>query len=151
MRQFFNTCIAIEKTIGTIYRHLAESVSCDSELRSIWQKMAKEEDQHALDLGFAARLPGDGNFQPKADIMAKLVRMHDFAKQALERAQSGLLSPRSAVELSLQLENEFLAIHIASAVEFKNESIGRMFAAIVRGDEEHCRAIRDYHARTYGE
>jgi len=151
VRQFFNTCIAIEKTIGNIYRQLAESVSCDPELKDIWLKMAKEEDQHALDIGFAARLPGDGNFQPKAHLMAKIVRMHDFAKQALAKAQSGRLPAQSAVELSLRLEDEFLAIHIASAVEFENESIGRMFAAMVRGDEEHCRGIRDYHARNFAD
>ena len=149
MHQFFKICISIEKTIGTIYRQLSETVPCDRELQSIWLKMADEEDQHALDLSFAARLTADDGFLPKPHIMTKVERMHQFVNQALVKAKAGEFTAKTAVDLSLKLENEFLAIHIYAAVDFKDESMRRMFAAMVRGDEEHCQAIRNYHANHY--
>ncbi len=149
MRQFFNTCINIEKTIGAIYRHFAEALDCDSSLQEIWLKMAKDEDQHALDLGFAARLAKNDGFLPKPHIMTKVERMNQYVTESLNRAKEGYFTQESAVELSLKLENEYLAIHITAAVDFENDSMRRMFAAMVRGDEEHCRAIREYHALYY--
>ncbi len=150
MRQFFTICISIEKTIGAIYRQFAGSLTCDNQLKEIWMKMAQDEDQHALDLNFAARLAKDDGFTPKAHIMAKVERMHQFVLESLTKAKAGHFTPKAAVELSLKLENEFLAIHITSSVDFESDSMRRMFAAMVRGDEEHCRAIREYHALHYG-
>lgn len=149
MRQFFNTCISIEKTIGAIYRQFAGSLCCDPMLQNIWLKMAQDEDQHALDLSFAARLSNNDGFMPKPHIMTKVERMHQLVTEALNKAKELQFTPQEAVELSLKLENEFLAIHITSAVDFESDSMRRMFAAMVRGDEEHCQAIRDYHALNY--
>ena len=149
MRQFFNTCITIEKMIGAIYRQFSASVPCDAELKAIWLQMAQEEDQHALDLGFAARLSSHDGFLPKPHVMTKVERMHQFVTQSLAKAKAGQFTAQKAVELSLKLENEFLAIHINAAVDFEEDSMRRMFAAMVRGDEEHCEAIRHYHACHY--
>jgi rubrerythrin len=145
-RRFFNICIAIEKTIGQIYRQLAATQEYDPELRAIWERMAEEEDKHARDLLFASRLPEQGNFAPNASVMAKVSTLRDSADRALDKVRSERLAAKAAVELSLQLENQFLELHIESAVTFEDESLRKMFAAIVCDDKEHCRAIFAYHA-----
>lgn len=151
MRLFFNTCIAIEKTIGEIYRQMAATVSGDDEIKAIWQKMAKEEDQHAMEIGFAARLPNDGTFRMKDLTMERVVQMHDFAKRSLEKVKVSPPSRKAAVKLTLKLEKELLEVHIQSCVDFESESMRKMFKSIVQGDENHCLAIREYHARHFSD
>ncbi len=147
LRKFLNTCIAIEKSIGTIYRHFAATIVCDDELKAIWLKMADEEDQHALDIGFAARLPHDGFFTTKKMTQSRVDLMLDSTKKILEKAKKTDVSARVAVNITLKLEQEYLGIHIASALEFENDATRQMFQSMAQGEEEHCRAIKDYYAK----
>jgi len=149
VRRFFQTCIDIEKTIGLIYRQLAQSVAYPAELSAIWWQLAQEEDQHARDLAFAARLPDDGIFAPKSHLLLQLEQMLGVVRDVLQRTRKEALSEKDAVLLSLKLESEFLALHVTSAMEFKNASFAKMFAAIARGDEVHCRAIKRYYADNF--
>ena len=151
MRKFLNTCATIEKTIAEIYRRFADSIACDEELKAIWLKMAKEEDQHALDIGFAARLPHEGTFRGKDLTLHRAEQLADVTRQVLDKARKAQYSVQEAVDISLALEKEFLAVHIASSVEFEQETMRNMFRSIVQSEEEHCRAIREYHARNPGD
>ena len=146
MRKFLKTCAEIEKTIAEIYRCFAEKVFCDEELKEIWRTMAQEEDQHALEIGFASRLPQEGMFKLQKD-QATVDQLLDTARQILWKAKSTDLSRDAAVNYTLQLEQKFLEVHIASAVEFEQESMRKMFQSIVQSEEVHCQAIKDYRAR----
>ena len=149
MRKFLTTCAAIEKTIADIYRRFVDTVPCNGELKAIWLRMAKEEDQHAMEINFAARLPPEGLFKVKEMTQARVEELYDFTKKVLDQARTSTLPAKTAVDYTLKLEEEFLAVHIASAVEFEEKSMSKMFQSIAQSEEEHCRAIREYHSR-YG-
>ena len=147
MRKFLKTCAEIEKTVAEIYRCFADRVSCDEELKDIWRSMAQEEDQHALEIGFASRLPQEGMFKLQKQDQGTVDRLLETARQILWTAKTTDLSPDAAVNYTLQLEQEFLEVHIVSAVEFEQDSMRKMFQSIVQSEEVHCQAIKDYRAR----
>jgi hypothetical protein len=117
-RKFLNTCETIEKTIAKIYRQFVASTPCDEELKAIWIKMAEEEDQHAMDIGFAARLPHEDTFKVKDLTQSRADQLLDLTKKLLNKAKTSKISTETAVDLTLKLEKEFLAVHIASSLEF---------------------------------
>ncbi|MCW8860428.1 MAG: hypothetical protein OQK97_12105 [Deltaproteobacteria bacterium] len=144
MRNFLTTSAAIEKTIAAIYRRFVETIPCDGELKAIWMRMAKDEDQHAMEINFAARLPHEGISKVKEMPQARLEQLFDFTKRILDQARTSTIPVKTAVDLTLKLEEEFLAVHIASSVAFETETMRKMFQSIGQSEEEHCRAIREY-------
>lgn len=149
-RKFLNTCSTIEKTIAHIYRQFTESVPCDEELKAIWIKMAEEEDQHAADINFAARLPQESTFKVKDLTQARVNQLLELTEKALKKSKEIKISTEAAVNITLKLEKEFLAVHIASSVEFEQANMRQMFQLIVKSEEEHYREIREYHERYFG-
>ena len=149
MRHFLNTCHTIEKNIAAIYRQFRQTVRCEQELQDIWTKLAQEEDRHALDIAFAARLAADVSLQQKDVTLQRALQMKAFSQQTLENTKIQPPSRQAAVELTLQLEEDFLAIHVTAAVEFTDESLSRMFHSIAQDEKEHCRTIKAYHSRYF--
>ena len=149
MRHFLNTCHAIEKNIAAIYRQFSQNVRCEQELQDIWTKMTQEEERHALDIAFAARLASDINLQEKDVTLRRALQMKAFSQQTLQNITTQPPSRQAAVELSLKLEEDFLAIHVTAAVEFSDESLSRMFHSIAQDEKEHCRTIKAYHSRYF--
>jgi len=151
MRKFLNDCAAIEETIAAIYRQLAEALPCDEELKAIWRKMADEEDQHAIQIGLAARLPYKETFRGENLTPAKVEQLLHRARTILAGVRSAGMTEEDALRVSLKLEGEFMAVHVASAAEFLDGKMREMFRCLARGDEEHHRALEEYHARRFGQ
>jgi len=147
IRKFLNTCVAIEKTIAVIYRQFAATIPDDEELKAIWIKLAKEEDQHAMDISFATRLPHEGHFKVKDLSQSRVDQLLDSTMEILDKAKSSKLATMVAANITLKLEQEFLAVHIAASVEFETENMRQMFQSISQSEEEHCREIRAYCAK----
>ncbi|SDZ96390.1 Rubrerythrin [Desulfuromusa kysingii] len=144
MRKFLNTCVAIEKSIASIYRQFAATIPEDEELQAIWIKLAKEEDQHAMDISFAARLPHEGVYQVKNLTQSRVDQLLTITKDVLNKAKLTNLSAQAAANITLKLEQEFLDVHIAASVEFETASMQKMFQSISKNEEEHCREIKAY-------
>jgi rubrerythrin len=149
LRKFLNTCATIEKTIGKIYRQFVDSAPCDEELKAIWTKMAAEEDQHAMDIGFAARLPHENVFKVKNITQSRVDQLLDLSTKILNKSKTTKISTETAVNITLNLEKEFLAIHIASSIEFEKANMRQMFQSIVQSEEAHYREIRRYHSEHF--
>ena len=146
-RKFLNTCSTIEKTIAHVYRQFTKSVPCDGELKAIWIKMAEEEEQHATDINFAARLPHETTFKVKDLTQERVNQLLDLTKKILKKSKESTISTKVAIDITLKLEKEFLAIHIASSIEFEKANMRKMFQLIVQSEEEHYREIRAYHQK----
>jgi len=144
IRKFLNTCVTIEKTIAAIYRQFAATISSDEELKAIWIKLAEEEEQHAMDISFAARLPHEGLFKVKTLTQSNVDQLLDSTRRILDQAKSSKLSAMVAAKNTLELEQEFLAVHLAASIEFETENMRKMFQSISQSEEEHCREIKAY-------
>jgi hypothetical protein len=111
--------------------------------------MAAEEDQHAMDIGFAARLPHENVFKVKNITQSRVDQLLDLSTKILNKSKTTKISTETAVNITLNLEKEFLAIHIASSIEFEKANMRQMFQSIVQSEEAHYREIRRYHSEHF--
>jgi rubrerythrin len=144
MLKFLNSCAEIEDTIGAIYRLLAETLSEGHELRRIWLEMADEEAEHARQIRFAARLPAREVFTGVNISLSKVEELLRRAREFKERLQGAQITTSEALKLSMHLETEFNAVHMVLAVEFREESMRRMFQSLASDDDRHANRLRQY-------
>jgi len=144
--KFFNSCIELEKTVSGIYTNLANIVDCDQELRKLWLNMAEEEYQHATQIELASRLP-KGTFIGIKITQETIDDLLDKALLVHKRTQSPGLSVTDSLRLSIKLETDFQAIHVASAAEFSSPSLSKLFLSLAKGDKVHTEALEAFKKR----
>ncbi len=145
MNKFLDLCAQVEETASLIYLEFASSSQPDKELQSIWQKMARDEQQHAQQLRLAIRLPKNESIQ---DVLAEdcpepaelLLRSSEILEDFKEETFSILKMLKAAVEL----EKDFLKIHATYALTFKTPSLKQTFEALARADQHHTGELNGY-------
>ncbi|WP_298036868.1 ferritin family protein [uncultured Desulfuromonas sp.] len=143
-RTFLQKCVSIEETVAAIYRGFLETVPCDEELKTIWLRMAGEEDDHAAQIRLALRLPIKEAFRGQKVSMAQMEQLLNRARSILEGVRSSPPRVEDALRIAMKLEQDFLHVHIESAAEFAEDSLRRMFAALGQEDEKHKVALEGY-------
>jgi len=144
MRSFLTACEEIENTVARIYHELSLCPAFDAQLRSIWVKMAREEEEHAMQFTFALRLGAariiEGSRLPRERIRELLER----ARSLLESVRSVPLSEEEVIRISLHLEQDFLDVHISASAVFHEPDMHEMFKRLAKGDEAHVTALKQY-------
>ncbi len=141
MKKHLNICIQIEETVGRIYRKMATSERITPRVRQALQVLANDEDDHASQLRFAGRFPENSlvTSPPKADQRAQ--ELLTQAKHILAKIDQIEVDDQQAISIGVELEKKFSEVHIANSFEFKEQSLKEMFAAMARGDDEHCQRL----------
>ena len=146
MQAYLDFCRRIEETVGAVYRHWAETQDCSEELREFWRKLAMEEEQHAGQLQFAARLVAAEDVGTATLTGGELQDMLAQAEEVLREARSRNLDAKTALRLALRLEEGFQSLHAVNAMNFSDPELRRLFAGLAAGDEQHVAAVRQrYH------
>jgi len=81
MRRFIRKASEIEKLIARTYQEFAKSEHNDADLVEIWSAMARDEEDHAMQLELAARLPLDAAFAGIAESCPNPATMYDLANE----------------------------------------------------------------------
>ncbi len=140
--RFLSVCAEIEDVVGNIYQELAERVECDAQLRALWTQMAHDEEAHAMQIRFAMRLPASQAFKSQTLPVAQAERLLQSARGILAGARTSSVNERLALRLSLKLEEDFLAIHIGSAMAFQDDSLRQMLNCLGSADRDHVEKLR---------
>ena len=141
MVKFLNTCAQIEETAAQIYHEFASDQKCDEALVAIWQKMAKDEEDHAQQLRLAARLPAKETFTGRRDNGPATDTLKALADGILIKARSEGYELLDMLKTAVILEKEFRKIHATYALEFKNPSLLETFKRLARADAEHLKEL----------
>lgn len=150
IQYFLQVCTRIEETVGEIYRQFARSAGCDAKLQAIWARLAAEEDDHAVELRFASRLPARQTFRDATLNTARVEQLLARARSILQGAQKSRLSVEEALRVSIALEKEFLEVHVATVAVFAEARMEKLFRSLGRGDDEHTSALKVYLAEHLG-
>ncbi len=142
MLKFLNTCAEVEEAVGGVYRLLAEKRIGDEALQRFWTKMAEDEANHAMQIRFVMRLPGVHTFKEQSFPLEKVAQMLTKAQGLQQKLQNSQISEPQALSLALALEEDFLAVHIDSAVAFKDETIRNMMNSLGSADKNHVENLQ---------
>ena len=141
MNRFLSLCTEIEEHIARIYRKLAASSQIPADLRVILHSLADDEDDHAMQLRFAMRFPAGTAITGKKIEKEQLQQLLQRAKLMLQQVQSQELDARQAIELGIELEEDFCQAHIGNSMIFSDENLKKMFAALARDDKTHVQKL----------
>jgi len=145
MRSYLNDCQKIEQVMGEVYRKLAGVSTYSEKLRGIFDRMARDEDDHALQLGLAKGVPDEvfsegSRFDPQQ--LDELLRR---AHQLLRMADDPPRSESLMLETAKDVEMEFMEIHLQNAVKFRNAGMAELFWDMAREDEKHFETLDSYY------
>lgn len=150
MKRFLNICVEIEETVAKIYRQLATSPRLPNELKMVLENLANDEDDHAMQLRFALRFPAGTAVVEKELNRAPVEDLLMRAKAMLAMAQREEFDVKQALEIGMELEQDFCQAHIGNSMEFRDENLKKMFAALAQDDKVHCQKLLDAKNRFLG-
>ena len=145
MRELFNRCARVEKVVAEIYRHLAQRETYSEELRLIFRGLARDEEDHARQLGHALELPeGTLSARPWQD---QIDHLQEKAQGALEAIRLQSIPEAEAIRLAGWLEKDFRQVHLTASALFPTEELKGLFDLLAGSEDEHLARLRLYQAR----
>lgn len=144
MKTYLRLCAEIEETVEKVYQVFAQKVEGGAEMQLLWLQLARDEETHYNQLLMAERLANEKVFTAPQLSEQKVTRLLEQARQLLEKAQAGPLTPKEALLATIMLEKGFADVHIANATQIADPSLQKTFAALARSDEEHLLTLRNY-------
>lgn len=145
MRSYLNDCLKIEQVMGEVYRKLAEVRIYSEKLRSIFERMAQDEDEHARQLEIARGVPEEVFFEEATLEPEQLDALLRRAHQLLRLADNPPRSESLMLETAKDLEREFMQIHLHNAVKFHDAAMVELFENLAREDSKHIEALDAYY------
>lgn len=144
MRKFINQCAEVEKLIAKTYKVFAESEYTDGELAGVWKQLAKDEEDHAMQLDFANRMPIDVAFRGVSKSTPDPVELYQVVNEVYQKACNGYQDCMEMLNDALTLENGLQGIHASHALLFNEPSLLQMFQSLADSEEEHLAKLHNY-------
>ncbi len=144
MRAVLQTCVDVEERVGEIYQQLVKHPDANDELREIWQEMADDEMRHAYRIRLVVdRLEIAGITEVNLSNQ-EVQQLLDRAGELLLDVQEGVLSLDEAIYASVELEDEFLKVHLGFAESGGQPDLQTMFKALAEADREHTVRLKSF-------
>lgn len=144
MRSYLNDCLKIEQVMGEVYRKLAEVRIYSDKLRSLFERMALDEDEHARQLEIARGVPEEVFFEGARIEPERLDLLLRRAHQLLRLADNPPRSESLMLETAKDMEREFMQIHLHNAVKFHDAAMVELFQNLAREDSKHLETLDAY-------
>jgi len=147
MRSYLNNCRKIEQVMAEVYRKLAGVRTYSQQLRRIFEQMAQDEDDHAMQLELAKGIPEEIFFEgyrlEPEHVDELLRRAYDLLRMANDppRSESRML------ETAKEIEKEFMEVHLLNAVKFRHAGMADLFRDMAREDERHLETLDSYQSQ----
>ncbi len=130
-------CREIEECIAELYHYYADIFSDTPDISKLWEKTAREEENHANQFTLAITIYRQGIIQSvntdlhfAENILDKLKSIYSTVKQSSPTIADAL---RSAIKL----EERLAEYHMSSLAHFQDESYRKLFEAMMKNDQNH--------------
>lgn len=150
MRGFLSDCHKIETLAGEIYERLATDSAYAPEVRNVFEKLGNDERSHARDIDMVLQIP---EYELKAgqkvswDIVDAAVKL---AERFVATINRGRLNEEQALRLAVEMEQQFVKVHVHNAMHFYNERIEALFEDLGKHDRAHLDRLRECLAWWHG-
>jgi len=144
MKKHIRKCIEIEKLTAKTYQEFAKSSQNDTTLQGIWLDMAEDEEEHVLQLDFAARMPIDAAFSGIASTSPNPDEMYEVVNRVYQQAKLGRQGKMEMLADAVRLENQLRGVHATHALIFKDTSLLKTFECLAASEEKHVAGLENY-------
>lgn len=143
MRDFLSDCHKIETMTGQIYQQLSTDQSYSKDIRATFKSLCNDEQSHARQIDLVMQTPEqelDAVNQiswERVNMAVQLVEQM-FAKINLKR-----LNEEEALRLAIEMEEQFVKIHVHNSLKFDNPRLSALFAELGSHDQIHVNLLRE--------
>lgn len=148
-KNFLEVCVGIERLCADVYYYYSEIYEDNPEASSLWKKTALEEENHQKQFELALRMLNEAEFEvPKESLERAYSIQYNLLKlmNLIKNTKPDLLI---AVSKAVEMEEKLADLHVHAALEFKEESMQKMFNAMSKADHDHVAALQRYRAVLY--
>lgn len=142
MRGFLEDCQKIESLAGEIYQRLAVDTAYAPEVRGVFQQLSNDERAHARQIDMVMQSP-----EKELDAVGKIAWESVAAAVALAEGMVATLDRRrlseeESLRLAIEVEQQFVKVHINNAVHFYNQRLAALFEELGSHDQAHLDRLR---------
>ena len=139
--QILEKCRRLEEIAADLYHFLARAHTSDPQISALWEKTAREEENHASQFSMAIRMKKGLSVEIKAEKM----KVEETLKMA-ESISAGMKKDppriRKALENAIMLEENLSEFHLANTMCFPDESNKKLFQAMMAADKDHVGSLK---------
>jgi len=138
--KILEACHELEKNMAKIYSIFCEEFKQDEELSEMWQKTAREEENHALQFRMALKIKEDLVESAQVDL-SRIMNSLEAVKSILKRTRENPPTPLEALRSAINLERQLADFHLDCLASFKNAFHKDMFQAMMKADRDHVETL----------
>lgn len=143
MRGFLSDCHKVEIIAGQIYQQLAGDPAYAREVRAVFQRLGSDERDHARQIDLALQATAQ-----ELDAISRIsAEKIDAAVALVERIHATVnqrrLREEEALRLAVEMEQQFINVHIHNCLHFDNEKVSALFTELGSQDQAHIEQLRD--------
>ncbi|OGU13061.1 MAG: hypothetical protein A2076_07215 [Geobacteraceae bacterium GWC2_53_11] len=141
---FLDVCAGIEKLCADLYHHYSTIYQDIPEAASLWKKTALEEENHQKQFELALRLWDETEFDVLNDSLKQAYTIQYKLMTFMNNIKSSKPDLLTAVSKAIEMEKKLAALHVNTALKFKEASMQDMFKALSEADNGHMADLQRY-------
>lgn len=146
---FLEICMGIEGLCAELYHFYSTLYEDNPEASRLWKKAALEEENHQNQFGLAMRLLCETDFDILQHSLKRAYSIHDKLQKLIIHVKSNKPDLLTAVSEAVEMEEKLADLHAYTALNFRDDSLQRLFKALSDADSEHVAALQRYQAVLY--
>jgi rubrerythrin len=141
---FLEICMDIEGLCAELYHFYSKLYKDNPEASRLWKKAALEEENHQHQFGLALRLLCETEFEVLQHSLKRAYSIQSKLQKLIVHVKNNKPDLLTAVSEAVEMEEKLSDLHAYTALNFREDSIQRLFKALSDADCEHVAALQRY-------
>jgi rubrerythrin len=143
MRAFLSDCHKIEDLARKTYQRLADHAAYAPEVRTVFHQLSGDERSHALNLDLLLQATEKDIAAYPMVSWEKLNEAVVLAEELFAAADDGGLDEERALQMAVQMEQQFIKVHAHNVLVFGNQRLAELFEELGKADQAHLETLRN--------
>ena|SRR5450631_2329067 len=134
---FLEVCMGIEGLCADMYHYYSEIYVDVPEASKLWKKTVIEEENHQKHFELALRLSDEMEFDVSEESLERAYKIQYKLLKLTNHVRSKKPELHVAVSKAVEMGAKLADLHVYNALNFKDESLQKMFKAMSEADSNH--------------
>ncbi|QEM68331.1 hypothetical protein FO488_09260 [Geobacter sp. FeAm09] len=139
----FEICARIEAQTAELYHYYSELFRENPDAAQLWRKTALEEENHLRQFELADRLYRNAGFAVSVD-PERAHRVCHKLGTLLSHVRQHPPDLETALSRAIEMEESLADLHMEGVVRFADDSVQKIFKAMMRFDQEHVQSLKRF-------
>lgn len=141
---FLEICMGIEGLCASLYHFYGKIFEDIPEAVRLWKNAALEEENHQKQFELALRLLSETEFEVSKDSLKRAYLIQYKLLRLINHIKIHKPDLLTAVSKAVEMEEKLADLHIHTSLNFKEESMQKLFRALGKADRNHVSDMQRY-------